>query len=329
MTMNTAPGRHFIFLVPLLIAAIAGRTIAQPSHKQAWTPQNLANNPDFLRVDNALLGAFTGGVVHAGKADQPAAAITLVKNPAYRGGIGLRAEARTDTEALNTIFGSYNVNLAPAVRGQSVRLSATIHWISGSGIFQQRPRQYDVGDPNRNAFIRADETQRMCNAGDRIRIDQVVRMDPKATMINYYFWFKTTNPYAAEIESLNVELVADQAVQVRPLADSIPSGTRCIYGEVILAPTLWKDGAQPKTILLAVETRGGERVPSMTMKPPAGPVLSEGIRMQARQGYVLALPPKLPPGGCTLSTTVLDTDGKELAKTSHDLTVLPDFLPTK
>jgi hypothetical protein len=300
---------------------------ADGGDKPKRTPSGIAADPSFLSVDPQA-AKFRSGSVSPTDAKKPYVSVTVIENTAYRGRVGVRVEAKTDEEALNRVAFSYYCDLTPQARGRQLRMSMTIHFLSGFALFEQRPRQYRKTTSGDWTFLGKNTRLQPCFAGESHRIEQVVPLIPAADEIDYYFWFNSSHAFTAEIESLDVELVREPPVTVQLMADTFPAGTPCVYGTLTLSPSLWAaEGRRPAGIEIALESPKGGKAACMNVKAPASPNAAAGVLVATPVGFVLEMPEKVVAGEYAAVAAVKDAAGRDLAQGRTAVTVQPDYLP--
>ncbi|MDP2932833.1 MAG: hypothetical protein Q8N81_01750 [bacterium] len=312
-----------LFIIPA--AQAVGKDIATTN---SISPQLLASDPNFLKFD-ANAGKFKC-LSFGTEKKEPCGPLKVVENPSYRGGVGLRVEAKTEAEARNKWSFSGYFYPGPQVRGKKLRLSLTVHMISGRAIFCQRPRQWDQGEDGKSIFLGSDERRQTCEEGETFRIEQIVPVKVKTNYMDYYFWLNASQPFTADIEAITIESVVDPTVKILPAADIIPAGTLIFRGIAELPPVLWENEAKcPETIILIFQDTEGKLVSKREIKAPKSPAKEEDVVIMTRQNIVLNLPPDLLPGGYAFTAIVKDKAGVERARDNIRVTVLDNYIPEK
>jgi len=298
--------------------AVAATGPAEPADMQ---PQALAARASFLRIAPDV-GTFDRVSFSGGAPDSAQARVRVVRHPDYAGGMGWRIEAATSEEAASPRRFSFYFTPAQEALGAAVLIRYRLHPRRGRFSVSQRPRQWDAD----NTYLSGWSLARIVRPGEATVIEQQIRIFPNATRADLYLGLKSAEPYCVDLEGISMVLATTPSVALRPAADLIVAGTRCLRVACIFAPALWQDRQPPRSVRLQLRSAAREVLAEKTVPVPDTADKEAGATVPTRRETVLDLPENIPPGEAYLSAELPDAGAQTGFSDRVTLRIFPDFM---
>jgi hypothetical protein len=278
----------------------------------------LARDLRFLELP-AGTGRFKTLSLSCSRKKGTAQEVSVVRDEKYRGGLGLRIQAESAEQAGRRASISLYFYPSGSVRGKKLRMTMTIHTLTGRALFIWKPRQWKL----KEAFLDSRTLRRVLEPGVA-EIEHLVPVHPRADYMDAQFWIVASEPFVADIEGITIALDEEPAIRILPETTLLPSGTTVLRGHVRF------DAAR---LGVAAKARVRIELRDAHDKPLAASTLAldaftgrEEAPKSSRRRFALGLPPDIAPGACEIVAFMEGAEGgAKQARAAHKLTVIPGY----